>query len=103
MNYIQHVNLIDWNISHDEFVLLNNVAKKLYDIKEEIINSNDKQEFKLYIKQCYLNVWNVERNTESKNPKLLRTKNGWIIFFENFQCVIVYNRNFLKNKKLEDY
>ena len=34
--------LIDWNISHDEFILINNVLKQFYDIKEEIKNSNDK-------------------------------------------------------------
>ena len=34
--------LIDSNVSHNEFVLINNVLKKFYDIKEEIKNSNDK-------------------------------------------------------------
>ena len=34
--------LIDSNISHDEFVLINNVLKEFYDMKEEIKNSNDK-------------------------------------------------------------
>ena len=34
--------LIDPNISHDEFVLINNVLKKYDDMKEETINSNDK-------------------------------------------------------------
>ena len=34
--------LIDSNISHDEFVLMNNVQKKFDDIKEEITNSNNK-------------------------------------------------------------
>ena len=34
--------LIDSNISHNEFVLINNVLKKFYDIKEEIKNSNEK-------------------------------------------------------------
>ena len=34
--------LIDSNISHDEFVLINNVLKEFYDMKEEIRNSNDK-------------------------------------------------------------
>ena len=34
--------LIDSNISHDEFVLINNVLKEFYDIKEEIKNSNSK-------------------------------------------------------------
>ena len=43
--------LIDSNISHDEFVLINNVLKEFYDMKELIKNSN-----KLYIKQCCLIV-----------------------------------------------
>ena len=34
--------LIDSNISHDEFVLMNNVLKEFYDMKEEIKNSNNK-------------------------------------------------------------
>ena len=34
--------LIDSNISHDEFILINNVLKGFYDMKEEIKNSNDK-------------------------------------------------------------
>ena len=34
--------LIDSNISHEEFVLINNVLKEFYDVKEEIKNSNNK-------------------------------------------------------------
>ena len=34
--------LIDSNISHDEFVLINNVLKEYDNIKEEIENSNNK-------------------------------------------------------------
>ena len=34
--------LIDSNISHDEFVLINNVLKEFYDMKAEIKNSNNK-------------------------------------------------------------
>ena len=34
--------LINSNISHDEFVLIHNVLKELYDMKEEIRDSNDK-------------------------------------------------------------
>ena len=33
---------IDSNISQDEVVLINNVLKQFYDVKEEIKNSNDK-------------------------------------------------------------
>ena len=32
--------LINSNISHDEFVLRNNVLEEFYDMKEEIKNSN---------------------------------------------------------------
>ena len=35
--------LVDSNISHDEFVLINNALKEFYDMKEELKNSNDKQ------------------------------------------------------------
>ena len=35
--------LIDSKISHDDFVLLNNVLKEFCAIKEEIKNFNDKQ------------------------------------------------------------
>ena len=34
--------LVDLNISYDNFVLINNVLKEFYDIKEEIKNSNNK-------------------------------------------------------------
>ena len=34
--------LIDSNISHDEFVLTNNVLKQFYAMKEKVKNSNDK-------------------------------------------------------------
>ena len=34
--------LIDSNISYDKLVLINNVLKEFYDIKEETKNSNNK-------------------------------------------------------------
>ena len=34
--------LTDSNISHDELVLINNMLKEFYDMKEEIKNVNDK-------------------------------------------------------------
>ena len=62
--------LIDSNISHDEFVLINNALKEFYDIKEEIKNSNNKLKFRLYIKQCYLTIWSVENTHKVKVLKL---------------------------------
>ena len=50
-----------------------------------------------------LSYWlKCRRNTKSKNPKVLKTKNERIMLLSKFQCVIVKNRNFLRNKNLED-
>ena len=46
--------LFDSNISHDEYVLINNVPKKIDNMKKEIKNSNYKWKFKLYIKHVIL-------------------------------------------------
>ena len=35
---------------------------------------------KLYIKQSYLIVWSAEK-IKSKNPKVIRTKNGRVMHF----------------------
>ena len=43
-------NLIDSNIRHEKFVLIDNVLKEFYDMKEKIKNSNKKQKYRLYIK-----------------------------------------------------
>ena len=48
--------LTDLNISHDEFVTINNVRKEFYDMMGEIEKSNDNEKLKLYVKQCYLIV-----------------------------------------------
>ena len=59
--------LIDWNISHDGFVLISNMLKEFYDMKEEIKSSNDN---KLYLKHCCLIVWSVEKIHKVKILKL---------------------------------
>ena len=43
------------------------------------------------------------KNTESKNPKVARTKNGRIMLLSNVQSVIVKNQNLSKSKKQVDY
>ena len=47
------------NISHDEFVLINNVMKEFYDIMEEIKKSNDNEKFKLYVKNSVVLLFKV--------------------------------------------
>ena len=46
--------LSDPNISHDEFILINNVLKEFYDMKEKRKNFNNKQKLNIYIhiKKC---------------------------------------------------
>ena len=41
----------DSNISHEEVVLISNVLKGFYDMKEKTKNYSNKLKFKLYIKQ----------------------------------------------------
>ena len=43
------------------------------------------------------------KNTECKNPKVVRLKMEDQWFYQNVQCVIVKNRNLIKNKKLVDH
>ena len=55
--------LIYSNISHDEFVLINNVLKEYDDIKEikNLKIYTVYRNFSLFIKQCYHNVLSVEK------------------------------------------
>ena len=43
------------------------------------------------------------KNTESKNTKVARTKNGEIMFYQNVQRVIVKNQKLSNSKNLVDY
>ena len=43
------------------------------------------------------------KSTESKNPKVVRTKNGRIMFSSKYSACNSKKSKFLKNKKLVDY
>ena len=62
--------LIDSNIFYDEFALINKVLRKFYEIKEEFKYSNKKWKLKLYIRQCCLIVWSIEKIQQVKIQKL---------------------------------
>ena len=51
--------LIDSNISHDKFVLINNVLKEFYDIKEEIKISSEKHKNLNYIENNVVLLFEV--------------------------------------------
>ena len=62
--------LIDLNISHDEFVFINNVLKQYNDTKEELYKLIQFiQGFSLFIKKCYHVVWSVEKIEKVKTQK----------------------------------
>ena len=63
---------INSKISHDEFVLIDNVLKEFYNMKKEIKDSNGKWKFKLYVKQCYLIIWSEEKIQKVKTQMLQR-------------------------------
>ena len=67
--------LFDSNIFHDELVFVNKMAKEHGDINEEIKNlkvQQLKKDFKIFIKQCYLIVWRLEKRQKVKSQRLKR-------------------------------
>ena len=59
--------LIESVIIHDEFVLINDALKEYNEIK----NLNQFiEDFSLFVKQCYLIVWSVEKIQKVKIQKL---------------------------------
>ena len=53
---------------------------------------------KLYIKQCYGIVWSVEKNTSSKNPEVLRTKNETIMLLSKCKVCDSKRSKFIKEQ-----
>ena len=81
--------LIDSVISHDEFVLINNVLKEYNEMKEGITIKRLNQfieDFGLFIKQCYHTIaWSAEKTqkVKSKSCKDKRRKNDIVIKLSN--------------------
>ena len=51
------------------------------------------------MKQFYLTVWSVEKKTESKNPKAVRTKNGRITLLSKCAVCKCKKSKFLKEQE----
>ena len=66
--------LIDSNISHDEFVSINNMLKEYEQMKEEIKNlttfSKFIKDFSLFLRQLYHIIWSPEKIQKIKIQKL---------------------------------
>ena len=89
------------NISHNEFVWISNVPKEFDDMKEEIKNYNDKWKFKLSMKKmlCYCLKCKCKKNTESRNPKVVKNKNGKIMPLSKSSVYNSKKSKFLKEQE----
>ena len=67
---------------------------------------NQKFQWQIKIQTIYKTMLSYclkcRKNTESKNPKVMQTKNGRIMLLSKCTGVLVKNWNLLNNKKLED-
>ena len=106
--------LIDSGISHDEFVLINNVLKEYGKTKEEryvwdtlCLWWHNKTKYvdklKLKIKQCYRIASSLEKIQKVQLQKLQGQKEKKKCFYQNVQRVIVKNQILSNNKKLVHY
>ena len=84
--------LIEWNISNDEFVSINNVLKENGNMKEEIKSLKTKTVC-LFIKQCYLIVKSVEK---IQKVKIRRTKNGRVMILSKVELYHNKKSKFIK-------
>ena len=57
---------------------------------------------KLYIKQCGLNCLKCRKNTESKNLKVLRTKNGKMMLLSKFETFDIKKFKFIKEQDVSE-
>ena len=72
---------------------------KFYDMKEGTKNSNNKHKANIYkTKLSYCLKW--RKNTESKNSKVVRTKNGRIILLS--KCSVCNSKRMKFIKEQED-
>ena len=95
--------LIDSVICHDKFFLINNVLKNIAKWKTKSRINQVYQRFYFIYKTILSYCLKCKKNTESKDPKVARTRNGRIILLLNVQCGIVKNQNLSKSKKLVNY
>ena len=77
------------------------MLKEFYDMKEEMENSSDKKKFQFYIKTMLSYCLKCRKNTESKIPNAIKTKNGRIMLLSKCTVCDSKNRKLLKSKKLE--
>ena len=78
---------------------------KDYDnIKEKTKDLNSSWKILVYLKNIVIVLFKCRKNTKSKDPKVLKIKNGRIILLFNCAvCKSKKNQDLSKSKKLVDY
>ena len=89
------MSLIDSNVSHDEFVLINNVLKEYDDMKEKIKNLKTHSICRAML-SYYLKC---RKNTESKYPKVLKAKNGRKMLLSKCAVCDIKKSEFIKDQE----
>ena len=97
--------LIDSNISHDEFVLINNVQKEYDDMKEEIKNLKSLsvyRRFKSMYKTMLSYCLKCRKNTESKNQNVIKAINGRIMLLSKCAVCDSEKSQFIKEQEASE-
>ena len=93
-------------ISYDDFISINYVLKEYDETKKEIKNLKTlavHQRFQYLYKTMlsyYLKSW---KNTESKNPKVVRAKNGRIMFLSKCAVYDSKKSTFIKEQEASGF
>ena len=81
-------------ISHDEFVLVNNVSREYSEMKEEIKNPQSALE---YTKTMETYSVSCNKNTANKNSTVRKTKQNRLMLLSNCAASGKKNSRFIKN------
>ena len=83
--------LTDSKFNHDEFFWINDVPNEFDDMKEEIKNYMINKSLN-YICKSNVVCLRCRKNTESKNPKVVKTKNGRRILLS--KCAVCNSKKY---------
>ena len=93
--------LIDSYISHEKFILVNNMFKKYDEMKKEINKAlTIYQGFQFLYKTKFSYCLKCKKNAESKNPKVVKTKREKPMLF--WKCAVNGSKNQDLSKRIKN-
>ena len=91
--------LIDSYISHDEFLLVNNVLREYSEMKQEM----KKVCVIYYIQKIKMYCLSCKKNTEKENSSVRKTKQNRLMLLSNCAACGKKKSTFIKNKELHNF